>query len=295
MGFKTSLWQCLVVVVLSMSVLVIIFKELSSNLMKIKHQLNVSKVVLDLLSIMFTSTSIPDYSIPGSGLLFIGWAGFCLIISQLYSTDLILHLTIPRFEKRIDTNIDFVKSNLSWGLFRLTYFEYLNLELEVDREIKNRFQIEKTSEVRLNGIRNNNYAVLVYNFDGSAVCLEGFDQIPVKNLRLMKNSLSRPYIAFGFPQNSPFRETIDYHVLRLFESGIAQHIKLQEIRTHQKIIWQSVSYENDRRDQFSNEPEVLTLPQLHGAFLVLIVGCFLGLIAFVIENLWAIKRWKKHG
>lgn len=235
---------------------------------------------------MLTATSINDYSIPGTGSLFIGWAVFCLIISQLYSTDLILFLTIPRFEKRIDSNIDFVKSNLSWGLFRLSNFEYLNMELETDREIKRRFQIEETPEARLQGIKNKNYGVLVYNFDGSAVCLEGFDDIPVTNLRLMKNCLTRPYIAYGFPQNSPFRKAIDEHIVRLFETGIAKHIKLQEIRRHQSIIWQSVSHENDH---FNNEPEVLTLPQLHGAFLVLVVGCFLAFIVFGFEHFW----WKK--
>lgn len=286
MGFKPSLWLCIFGILLSMMFFIIIFSKMASYLMKIKHNLTNSKVIVELMSIMLTATSINDYSIPGTGSLFIGWAVFCLVISQLYSTDLILFLTIPRFEKRIDSTTDFVKANISWGLFRLSNFEYLNMELEADREIRSKFQIEQTHKRRLQGIQKNNYGVLVYSFDRSAVVLEGFDDIPVGNLRLMKNCLTRPYFAYGFPQNSPFKKAIDEHIVRLFETGIAKHIKLQEIRQHQKIIWQSVSHE---KDHLNNEPQVLTLPQLHGAFLVLLIGCFLASIVFAIETFW----WKK--
>lgn len=255
--------------------------------MNIKHDLSPIKIILDVLNIVFTSTSIPDYSIPGTVSLLTGWAFFCLFISQLYSTDLITFLTIPRYEKRIDSTADFVKNNLSWGLFRATSFEYLNMDLKADRSIKEMFILENTIGTRLKGISTNKYGVMVYNFHGSAVVFEGYDEIPVKNLRLMKSCLFRPYIAFGFAQNSPFSDVIDRHLGRLFESGVANYIKATEISDHQETIWESIAYEKDGKTQSQeNGPEILTLAQLYGPFIILIIGCSIGCIIFSFEFLY---------
>lgn len=255
--------------------------------MNIKNDLTPTKIILDVLNIVFTSTSLPNYSIPGTVSLLTGWSFFCLFISQLYSTDLITFLTIPRYEKRIDSTTDFVKNNLSWGLFRSTSFEYLNMNLKADRAIKEMFNLEKDLETRLKGISSNKYGVMVYNFHGSAVVFEGFDEIPVQDLRLMKSCLFRPYIAYGFAQNSPFIDVIDQHLGRLFEAGVANYIKAKEIGNHQETIWESISNERDGKAQSQEKgPEILTLAQLYGPFIIWIIGCSIGLIIFSLEFLY---------
>lgn len=287
MGFKTSLWICLLGVVILMIFLLIIFIKFSKSSMNIKNDPSPTKIIFDVLNIIFTSTTIPDYSVPGTVSLLTGWAFFCLFISQLYSTDLITFLTIPRYEKRIDTTTDFVKNNLSWGLFRSTHFEYLNMNLKTDRAIRDTFYVENDLETRLRGISSNKYGVMVYNFHGSAVVFEGFDEIPVANLRLMKSCLSRPYIAYGFAQNSPFSDVIDQHLGRLFEAGVANYIKAKEIGDHQGTIWESISNENDGKSQSQeNGPEILTLAQLYGPFIILLIGCSIGLVMFSLEFLY---------
>lgn len=249
----------------------------------IKREIDIQKLLMDFVRLLTTSDSTSVHLIPGCVSIFFCWSIFCLFMTNFYSSDLVSFLTIPRYTPRIDTADEFVKFNLSWQLSDPTRdFPFLDFSLESHRFIRDKFSPEDNPVVGAENIRSGKYASLVYKIDKQIISMNGRNDTPIQNLRLMKSCLISPFVAYGFRHNSPFKVAIDKKLRTIFESGIVTHISEREIRKRYSSVWESVMQELDYND--SNEPEVLRVEHIFGAFILLFIGYLVSFVAFINEN-----------
>lgn len=102
----------------------------------------------------------------------------------------------------------------------------------------------------------------------------------LSDLRVMKECMSRYFISLGLSKKSPYAEAFNGGVVRLIESGIVQHWK--QTITHQSVNSTVTSlFKEDGRK--NTEPEMLSMENIQGAFLLLAVGILVGVLVFIAE------------
>lgn len=116
---------------------------------------------------------------------------------------------------------------------------------------------------------------------------ETFDDI-AHELRLMKECLFQHFTVFGFQHHSPFKQIFDRQIARFLEAGILQNWFRDMTIKYGKSYMNHFFESNVAR---SNEPIVLTLEHVSGAFYFLIIGAIISTIVFGIEILY--KKIKK--
>lgn len=286
LGFSIEIWMSILFLMFLNIFFLYILSKIYDTWMAVK--IEIQQIVMDFVRLLTTGDSATDYKVPGFTIIFTTWSFFCVFVTNFYCSDLISFLTIPRYSPRINSAEDVVKSNLSWSLpLRLPNYDFLNMDLESNRKIMESFFVETNIEIRLQHIFSREHAILVQRIYDDVVIIEGYDlNENIKNiepLRIMKNCIYSPYIAYGFPHNSPYKDLIDTKLLTIFESGLIQFISETEIGKSYFSFWESVSKEMDLTE--SNHMESLTINHLNGAFVILSIGYFISLATFLVEIL----------
>lgn len=247
---------------------------------------NSSDIFTQLISLLTTGNTI---SIPiqhGSIYIFITWSIFSLFFASIYSSEVTTYLEIPTYNRRIDTAKDFVKSNLTWGTFRPVGFQFFNPDFVDEMIIKSRYRFHNLSETQqvIDEIKNDRYAVLVTQYDLKwATILQGLDDTPYRNMRIMKECFFKPNIAQAFPLNSPFRKTFNYYMMELFELGIFDYIKQSTKMLTTPMDMESIFLELDK---YTGNRVVLTVHHFLGAFILLGIGLVMSGIVFICELIY---------
>lgn len=250
----------------------------------------IDKIFIDLISILLTANSISSSKNAGYIQVLTAWSILSSFIVLFYSCDVISFLTVPNYTKRIDSVKDCVASNLSWGsTVEIDMSIYLNLKKLSHKIFANRFDVSVNNSHEIEElIRREQYALLVvYFFDGTAAVDSGVlesIEFDASQFRLMRSCFYSPYISFGFPLNSPYREAMEYYLIHMFEAGLYLYHKRFEIQKHHAKNWPSIFLE----EQSSAEVQVLRMEHVYGAFIVLALGCALALLVFLWEmrGLW---------
>lgn len=268
-------------------VIIIIASKLFYFLTNSIHNQNINEpdYLITIIGLFVTGNSIPITKVLGLRSLLSAWGLVGLFICMFYSSDLVSYLTLNKYTKRIDTPDDFVKSNLTWGIFEYSGFTFLNLETKSDRIIKTRVRYEtyNNTDRVINDINQNRFAVLAVVYSKKDVVIfRGIDNIPLLKLRLMKHCFYKPFISYGFPKNSPYRLMINKILYRIFETGLYQKIRKNVIKQHYKMIWDSLLIELDSIPGTSFEQ--LKIEHMLGAFVVLGIGIGISCVVFIFEN-----------
>jgi hypothetical protein len=102
----------------------------------------------------------------------------------------------------------------------------------------------------------------------------------MRELRVMRECISRYYIALGLSKMSPYKAAFNEALVRLIEAGIVQYWK------------DSVGYRSvdpitsglfDRTGNNNIKPEMLRMENIQGAFLLLGAGELLCILVFIAE------------
>lgn len=241
------------------------------------------EIIMELISLLTTGNSISIQGFIGSNCILMTWSIFALFFSLFYSSQITTYLAIPMFTPRIDTAEQLAASNLTWGTFRPSGFQFFNPSHKAEMIIQNRYRFHNFNESKkiLDEIKRGQYAVLMTRYGRKwASVLRGLDEMPYDNLRIMKNCFYRPYMAQAFPLNSPLKHGFNFYLDQLYDLGIYNVIKLQVRTKYLPVDADNIFHELDKNN---NEPVVLKIQHLMGAFVFLGVGLVIGCIIFAWE------------
>lgn len=196
-------------------------------------------------------------------------------------------MTFPNYAPRIDTDVQFAGTNLTWGATDDYSAQiFLDLKQETHRQILKNFILESYDNIDAiqHRVLRGNYAILVTRFtDKSATILKSTDQIPFFKFRIMKSCFYKPFISFTFRFNSPYKPAIERNLIQLFETGVTQYVMNSEIRKMYSQQWPSIFVDSEGGDDL----QALGLQHLFGAFLFLSFGYGISVVGF----LWEIYVW----
>lgn len=285
-GFSIELWIGILTVFVFFTIISWIIGKLNEIILKEENEnLTTSSIFIDLIGILTTGNSIPNSNVPGYTILLTSWALFGLNIAAIYSSDLVSVLTVPQYTARIETPEDFVAANLTWGTFRPVDLSMFDSNQESHKKIISNFHAESDEhpEAVAMKVEGGRYAILMINQGGGIATVQlGINDFPVRKMRLMrKNCIYKPFIAFGFPNNSPYKYAIDRMIVRLFETGIYNYVKKKTVRPYYPLEWESMFSDTDSSPD--NTPVILTISQMNGVFYMLFVGLSLSILAFFGE------------
>jgi len=249
---------------------------------------NLINALLDVYGLLITAGQfgMKKHNLVSIRVLLTWWSLMAILMTLMYSCNLVSFLTIPKYEIRIDSPESFEKSNLFWGLNVMIEMESLNLNRKGVPYVKDNVIMEYELRERLENIKTEKYAVLVYRMSREMTILCGFEDIPTKNLRLMKECLYEPYTSMILPKNSPYQHSVDSLLMRMFDVGIFQHVVQSQIHKHVPISMRSVFKERDAIDTDSDKPEILTLEHVQGAFYFLIFFNLISIAVFLTETFY---------
>lgn len=255
-----------------------------------KNNTNFNQAFFDLFRILTTADSIPIYYSRGHMTLLGIWSIFCNFMILFFSSNIILSSTLPKYTARIDTIDDFAESNLSWGISTNVDFTFIiDLKNPAHKLMKKNFIItENKTRVVNELIAQNKFAIFTTSyFDGTATTEAGITadiKFKTSQLRIMRNCIYQPYIAFGFPYNSPFKHSIENILLRMFETGIILYNRRNELRKKNPHDWDIVFEVGMPHSDL--EPKILEVIHIFGSFIILAMGHGLATIVF----LWEIRK-----
>jgi hypothetical protein len=130
------------------------------------------------------------------------------------------------------------------------------------------------------------HAVFGYNLETGAryfLQTEAMEMEDWKSMRVMKECMSRYFIALGFAKNSPYTAAFNEGMLRLIQAGIMEKWQRDVILRRGNPKVSSVVDENYHFTD-SDGPLKLSLDNMKGAFFVMSIGNFVATLAFVVEK-----------
>lgn len=281
-GFTSEIWILLTLLFIILWILISVIIYYSA----MDHQPQIIQTFFDLLQLLTTSDSIPDRRSQKILQLFALWSIFCCFMTMFFGSNLTSSSTIPKYSSRIDTPADFVQANLSWGSFVYMDFDIiLDLSNPFHKIMKVKFIMFGNDTRYVNQlIRKNLFGIFAISyFDDTASIEAGDSEVTFKpsKLRIMRSCIYKPYIAFGFPFNSPFKIGMDEMLMRMFETGLILHYRRDELRKENPHDW-NIIFEGAESSS-DLEPKVLMFEHIFGAFIILGVGYALAMVVFISE------------
>lgn len=295
---QLSIWIIILISFLTVAVICFLciktFEKINPE-MTLTENIQTDDVFLDLFSILVTPNGIRSSSIPGYTILLTCWSIYCLIITSSYAGKLVSFLTIKSYTPRIDTAEDFVRANLSWGGTDDVSPKFiLDLDNPLQFKMYTNFILESYERVDLihKNIATGKYAMLLSEYShGKATIIKSVHDIPIMNFRIMKTCFYKPYVSLMFRYNSPYRLIFEKYHYRLYDSGILEKIRQDEISKMYPEKWASIYHEFD--DKMTSKPEILSLAHVLGAFILLSIGYCVAVMVLIWE-IWTANYRVSH-
>lgn len=286
--FQSITWILILVSFLIAAAMCCLSIKLFSNIYGIQYNnIEMYNILFVLFSISITPNSIPKNAITKYSFILLCWSIYSFLITSMYQTFLISFLTIESHTPRIDTDEDFVRENLTWGSIDDKISSYiLNLNIPNQQKMFKNFIYESFEQKNLvyDHINSGRYAMLISEYSYRVpTIIKSIDEIPpFMNYRIMKREcFYTPYLALMFRLNSPYRQAFEKYHNYMFETGILLKITRDEVRKIYPNNWESIYYEFD--EHLTNEPQVLGLENLIGAFILLFIGYGISMLGFIWE------------
>jgi hypothetical protein len=153
-------------------------------------------------------------------------------------------------------------------------------------EFIRRFTILDDSEHR-KMMKLGKHAVFGYTLETGAKYFLETEAMEMENwrsMRVMKECMSRFFIALGLAKNSPYTAAFNEGMSRLIQAGIMEKWQSDVIMRRGNRNFSSVFYENYHFTD-SDGPLKLSLANMKGAFIVLSIGNTVATLVFAVEKL----------
>ncbi|XP_058823637.1 uncharacterized protein LOC131684630 isoform X2 [Topomyia yanbarensis] len=208
-------------------------------------------------------------------------AGF--MIGNMYGAGLAGVMTIPQYERPIDTTVDLANSGL---LFAGTVINWIYCILESTEPhlitLGDNYRVLDTEHLMKHSKTRDMGFVGEFTEFGHFTPVDFLDAESASMLRILKDDLAWQSTTILMTKTCPFRQSFSDLVMNVRQSGI-QH--LIEYRVSIKFMDRKVqkSLESSRQKNSEQEAVVLTILHLLGAFIILALGFLLASIVFALE------------
>ncbi|KXJ76291.1 glutamate receptor U1-like [Aedes albopictus] len=284
--FSLNLWIAVLSTFLCMSFFSLIVNFLVDNVLhKENRRVDLcesfmiigSIFILQSVLLRINRSKLMSQMIIMGSLLFVG-----LMVGNIYSGGLSSIMTIPRYERPIDTLEDLANSNLPWASTHDAWiFSILMATQPIIVKILHNFQTHP-KEVLHAHTRKLDLAYSVERLPYNHFAIgEYIDEEASHRYHLMTEDIYWENCVAMSTKTWPMMDQLDQLILTIFQSGIQRQWELQVV----------TKYENDNvqlaiatsRHTDSDGPIVLQPSHLLGAFLMLGFGLAAGMLAFLVE------------
>ncbi|KFB36231.1 AGAP002904-PA-like protein [Anopheles sinensis] len=208
-----------------------------------------------------------------------------LMVGNAYSGGLSSVMTVPRYEKSIDTVQELADRNLRWGsthdawIFSIqlatqpTIVKLLNNFLTAPKEVLHRNAIERNMAYSIERLPYGHFAIGEYITEQVS-----------PNFEIMLEDIYWENCVAMATKTWPLMNELDELTLVIFQSGIQ---RFWENKVVSKFADNKVQHAISTSRHFDNPGPIALQPShLLGAFLLLAFGLGLGLVCFACELLW---------
>uniref|UniRef100_A0AAG5CT27 Ionotropic glutamate receptor C-terminal domain-containing protein n=1 Tax=Anopheles atroparvus TaxID=41427 RepID=A0AAG5CT27_ANOAO len=218
---------------------------------------------------------------------------FGLMIGNAYSGGLSSVMTVPRYEKSIDTVQELADRNLRWGsthdawIFSIqlatqpTIVKLLRSFITAPKEVLHKNAVERNMAYSIERLPYGHYAIGEYITDAVS-----------GNFEIMLEDIYWENCVAMATKTWPLMDELDELTLVIFQSGIQ---RFWENKVVSKFADNKVQHAIATSRHFGNPGPIALQPShLLGAFFLLASGLGLGLVCFACELLWHRLSYGSH-
>lgn len=221
------------------------------------------------------------------------WTLFCLILGTAYSASLFSFLTVPQYQKPIETVHELATSALQW--ISMVPLKVLNIDFtgSEDKDMRllaKSFYLTDDVDHIKKLLKSRSFAIWCDLLN--EVYITGYDfleMVDLNNLQIMKEKVAAFPIAIAIRKNFPYKDQLDVLIQMLLQSGILAFWQ-QDIISHFNAAQVIVKV-----DQSDEEPTSLSLEHFQGAFLLFAFGIVVSSIVHISEYIKHIVEKDKKG
>ncbi|XP_035902364.1 uncharacterized protein LOC118507679 isoform X1 [Anopheles stephensi] len=287
--FSTVLWMAVLATVAVSTVVEVIVSFVTQKFKANEtHRVDVCESMMGVISIFILQAVLlrinrnpyTSQMILIGSLLFVG-----LMIGNAYSGGLASVMTVPRYEKSIDTVQDLADRNLRWGsthdawIFSIqlatqpTIVKLLDNFVTYPKDVLHRHAKQRNLAYSIERLPYGHYAVGDYITDD----VSGSYEIMLEDI-YWENCVAMATKTW------PLMNELDELTLVIFQSGIQRYWELEVVT---KFADNKVQHAISNSRHFDNPGPIALQPShLLGAFFLLAIGLGLGLVCLLLELLW---------
>ncbi|XP_039435049.1 glutamate receptor-like [Culex pipiens pallens] len=210
------------------------------------------------------------------------FAGF--MIGNMYGAGLASTMTIPQYEKPIDTTYDLAASGMLWAATAINWILSIMTSTQPHLQtLVQNYRILDTEElIRHRTKRDLGYVGERSEFDHFSP-VDFLDEESSLLLQLLKDDLFWQTCIAAITKTWPFKERLNDLIMRVDQSGIQYYWEAQTVVRYMNTkIQRNLLY--SRQMETEGEAEVLTVSHFLGAFMILGFGSTFGTAVFVLEK-----------
>ncbi|KAG5667976.1 hypothetical protein PVAND_015934 [Polypedilum vanderplanki] len=227
-----------------------------------------------------------------SGRLIIGtWWLIVIVLVTTYCGNLVAFLTFPRVDVQVKTVGELVRqSAMSWGMRSGTYFEdYIRDSNDIPKYETlykgAKFHSDENPEI-IDLVRQGKHVYIDWKSNLLYIMRREYLKTETCDFALSSDEFMEEQIAIILPYNSPYLELFNVELTRLHQMGLIQRWIKEYLP------------KKDRCSKQSNLIEVVnhvvTIDDMQGSFLVLLLGFMAGLLIFCTECTWRYYRKRRE-
>uniref|UniRef100_A0A182YM20 Ionotropic glutamate receptor C-terminal domain-containing protein n=1 Tax=Anopheles stephensi TaxID=30069 RepID=A0A182YM20_ANOST len=230
------------------------------------------------------SVSLPNDMMAGSILLsFLLFGGF--MVGNSYAGALASVMTIPRYEKSIDTRADFAASGMKWSGPTIAWMNSLLMAEQPELvTIRNRYEVHDGDTLARFSHTRRDMGYVHERLQYGSYALESFINInATRLLQPLKEDVFWEQIITACSKTWPLMGLYDDLILRVQQNGILRYWELGSVIRNMGLEIQR-NLANARVHDADHEPVKLLIAHFLGVFFILFVGLTLATVAFIGEH-----------
>ncbi|XP_048507197.1 uncharacterized protein LOC105689287 [Athalia rosae] len=215
--------------------------------------------------------------------LFIILLVVALLIATAYGSSLASAITVPRFEKPIDSAWDLALSGIPWAAPHDAWiFSILEADDPEMRILVENFKTLSPEKLLWNSMHSpSNWAFSIERLQGGHYSIQDYlSSGAVGKMHLMRTDIYWEYCVAMLRKNSPFTEWLSKRILEIQASGIPQYwetdVVLKYLDTRTQLAVSGGNHGN-------SGPVRMSANQVQGTFFILLIGLLLSFLVFLYE------------
>uniref|UniRef100_A0A182IVC3 Ionotropic glutamate receptor C-terminal domain-containing protein n=1 Tax=Anopheles atroparvus TaxID=41427 RepID=A0A182IVC3_ANOAO len=197
---------------------------ISGQAVSTSEQLSSSEVVMVMVGFFVAQSSPMRNDLWSCVFLFSSLllAGF--MVSNLYSGGLASVMTVPQYEKSIDTVIDFAESGIQW--FGPTPYFLAAIDNATEphlRQIRSTYKVASIAEKQRHARAVDGGFIIEQAQHGNFAPSDFLDRESSTKFQVLRDDIYFQYCIAVMPKMNPLRNSLNEHILQVQQSGMLYH------------------------------------------------------------------------